>query len=54
MIHLVVKWIKIFPKFIAMVSKVFTVATMAGNSNFRNRNEVAGEGKKLELQGLSG
>lgn len=41
-------------KFIAMALKIFTVSTMAGNLNFGNRNEVAGEGKKLERQGLSG
>lgn len=52
MIHPVVKWIKIFSKFIAVAPKIFTVSTMAGNLNFRNRNEVAGEEKKLEWQGL--
>lgn len=41
-------------KFIAMALKIFTVSAMAGNLSFGNRNEVAGEGKKLERQGLSG
>lgn len=58
-IHPVVKWIKIFYGFlismIPMVPKVFIVPTMAGNHNFRNRDEiVVGERKKLELQVLSG
>lgn len=37
-----------------MASKVFIVSTMAGNHNFRYRDEVVGERKKLELQVLSG
>lgn len=45
----------IFISMIPMVPKVFIVPTMAGNHNFRNRDEiVVGERKKLELQVLSG
>lgn len=37
-----------------MAPKVFIVSTMAGNHDFKNRDEVVvGERKKLEMQVLS-
>lgn len=54
MIQPVVKWVKIFYKSITMALEVSIVPTMAGNPNLGSRNEAAGEGMKLEWQGLSG
>lgn len=54
MMHPVVRWIKIFYEVVAMAPKVLAISTMAENPDFRNRKDIAGERKTVELQGLSG